>query len=86
MDEQLIQSIIAQYNLQQAYAYTPNVPFDIEHRDECIAQLQTKLRGLHRTYTKHLTVEQLAHILDSILLEVYRWRLLVWAWASRCLF
>lgn len=66
MDEYLIQAIIAQYNPQQAYAYTPNVPFDIEHRDECIAQLQTKLRGLHRTYTEHLTAEQLAHILDNI--------------------
>ena len=66
MDEYLIPALIAQYNLQQAYAYTPNVPFDIEHRDECIAQLQTKLRGLHRTYTEHLTAEQLAHILDNI--------------------
>lgn len=66
MNERLIQSIIAQYNLQQAYAYTPNVQFDIEHRDECIAQLQTKLRGLHRTYTEHLTTEKLTHILDNI--------------------
>lgn len=66
MNERLIQSIIAQYNLQQAYAYTPNVQFDIEHRDECIAQLQTKLRGLHKTYTEHLTTEKLTHILDNI--------------------
>lgn len=66
MDEQLIQLIKNQYNPHQEDAYTPNVLFDIEHRDECIAQLQTRLRGLHRTYTDHLTVEQLAHILDNI--------------------
>lgn len=66
MNEQLIQSIIAQYNPQQAYAYTPNVPFDAEHRAEFITQLRTALGNIHQTYQEHLSEDDLARILDAI--------------------
>lgn len=66
MDEHLIQSIIDQYDSQQAYAYTPNVPFDTEHRTEFITQLRTTVGNIHQTYQEHLSEDDLASILDAI--------------------
>lgn len=66
MDEQLIQLIIDQYNPHQADAYTPNVPFDTEHRTEFIALLRTALGNIHQTYQEHLSEDDLASILDTI--------------------